>query len=112
MLTQELLDTIERDAPATPARGLRLHRAMLKAELARPHTPALRAATTALLLKLEHLELEQERKRLVGEAEAARDATHEDTVTLGHEIRALRQEIHELRAGLALPACSPRPKKD
>ncbi|MGE5864080.1 MAG: hypothetical protein ACM32J_03190 [Rhizobacter sp.] len=56
MLTQELLDTIERDAPATPARGLRLHRAMLKAELARPHTPALRAATTALLLKLEHLE--------------------------------------------------------
>ena len=63
-------------------------------------------------LKLEHLELEQERKRLVGEAEAARDATHEDTVTLGHEIRALRQEIHELRAGLALPAGSRRPRKD
>ncbi len=63
-------------------------------------------------LKQEHLELEQERRRLVGEAEAARDATHEDTVTLGHEIRALRQEIHELRAGLALPARSRRPRKD
>ncbi len=62
-------------------------------------------------LKLEHLELEQERRRLVGEAEAARDATHEDTVTLGREIRALRQEIHELRAGLALPARSQRPRK-
>lgn len=56
MLTQELLDTIERDAPLTPARGLRLHRARLTAELAEAQPPALRAATLALLLKLEHLE--------------------------------------------------------
>lgn len=62
-------------------------------------------------LKQEHLELEQERRRLVGEAEAARDATHEDTVTLGTEIMALRQEIHELRAGLGLPARSRRQRK-
>jgi voltage-gated sodium channel len=57
-------------------------------------------------LKLEHKELEEERRRLVGEAEAAREATHEDTLALGHEIRALRQELHELRTSLGLQARS------
>ena len=48
-------------------------------------------------LKREHKEMELERKRLVSEAEAARDATHLDAVALGNEIRALREEIHDLR---------------
>ena len=51
-------------------------------------------------LKAEHRELDEERRRLVGEAEAAREATHVDTVALGREITALREEIHELRAAL------------
>jgi voltage-gated sodium channel len=57
-------------------------------------------------LRLEHQELEQERRRLVGEAVAARDATHADTVALGEEIRSLRQEIHELRTSLGFQARS------
>jgi voltage-gated sodium channel len=57
-------------------------------------------------LKLEQKELEEERKRLVGEAEAAREATHDDTVALGQEIRALRQELTELRTSLNVQARS------
>jgi voltage-gated sodium channel len=57
-------------------------------------------------LKLEQKELDEERKRLVGEAEAAREATHDDTVALGHEIRSLRQELNELRTSLNLQARS------
>lgn len=56
MLTQEMLDTIERDAAATPARVLRMHATTIRADLARAHAPALRAAAEALLLKLDHLE--------------------------------------------------------
>jgi voltage-gated sodium channel len=55
-------------------------------------------------LKEEQRALEEERRRLVGEAEAAREATHDDTVALGHEIKALRHEIHELKASLSLQA--------
>ena len=51
-------------------------------------------------LKEEQRELEVERKRLLGEVEAARDATHDETVALGDEIRALRRELHELRVSL------------
>ncbi len=51
-----------------------------------------------LQLKEEQRALEEEHRRLLGEAEAAREATHDDTVALGDEIRALRQEIGELRA--------------
>jgi voltage-gated sodium channel len=57
-------------------------------------------------LKLEQKELEEERRRLVGEAEAAREATHDDTVALGQEIRALRQELNELRTSLNVQARS------
>jgi len=56
MLTQELLDAIEREAPATPARVLRMHAATIRAGLERPLAPALRAAAEALLMKLDHLE--------------------------------------------------------
>ena len=55
MLTQELLDQIEREAAATPARVLRLHAATLREGLASLPAP-LRAATEALLMKLDHLE--------------------------------------------------------
>jgi voltage-gated sodium channel len=44
--------------------------------------------------------------RLAGEAEAAREATHEDTLALGQEIRALRQELNELRTSMNLQARS------
>jgi voltage-gated sodium channel len=57
-------------------------------------------------LNEEQRELDEERKRLLGEAEAAREATHDDTVALGHEIRWLRRELHELRASLGIEARS------
>ena len=57
-------------------------------------------------LKEEQKELDEERKRLLGEVEAARDATHDDTVALGQEIRALRQELNELRVSLNVQARS------
>ena len=57
-------------------------------------------------LKEEQRELEAERKRLLGEVEAARDATHDETVALGDEIRALRRELHDLRASLGTEARS------
>jgi voltage-gated sodium channel len=57
-------------------------------------------------LKEEQRELDEERKRLLGEAEAAREATHDDTVALGHEIKALRRELHELRTSLNMEARS------
>jgi voltage-gated sodium channel len=57
-------------------------------------------------LKLEQKELDEERRRLAGEAEAAREATHDDTVALGQEIRALRQELNELRMSLNVQARS------
>jgi voltage-gated sodium channel len=57
-------------------------------------------------LKEEQRELDEERKRLLGEVEAARDATHDDTVALGNEIRALRRELHELRTSLNMEARS------
>jgi voltage-gated sodium channel len=57
-------------------------------------------------LKLEQKELDEERRRLAGEAEAAREATHDDTMALGQEIRALRQELNELRTSLNLQARS------
>lgn len=56
MLTQELLDQMERDAPATPARVLRLHATTIRDGLASPLPPPLRQAAEALLLKLDHLE--------------------------------------------------------
>jgi voltage-gated sodium channel len=57
-------------------------------------------------LKLEQKELDEERRRLAGEAEAAREATHDDTMALGQEIRALRQELNELRMSLNVQARS------
>jgi voltage-gated sodium channel len=57
-------------------------------------------------LKLEQKELDEERRRLAGEVEAAREATHDDTMALGQEIRALRQELNELRTSLNLQARS------
>ena len=57
-------------------------------------------------LKLDQMELDEERKRLAGEAEAAREATHDDTVALGQEIRALRRELHDLRMSLETEARS------
>ena len=57
-------------------------------------------------LKLEQMELDEERRRLAGEAEAAREATHDDTMALGQEIRALRQELNELRMSLNVQARS------
>jgi voltage-gated sodium channel len=57
-------------------------------------------------LKQEQMELDEERRRLAGEAEAAREATHEDTLALGQEIRALRQELNELRTSMNLQARS------
>jgi len=55
MLTQELLDMIERDAPATPSRVLSIHASTIRAGLAWSLAPPLRAAAEALLLKLDHL---------------------------------------------------------
>jgi voltage-gated sodium channel len=57
-------------------------------------------------LKQEQMELDEERRRLAGEAEAAREATHDDTMALGQEIRALRQELNELRVSLNIEARS------
>jgi voltage-gated sodium channel len=57
-------------------------------------------------LKLEQKELDEERRRLAGEVEAAREATHDDTMALGQEIRALRQELNELRTSLNFQARS------
>lgn len=57
-------------------------------------------------LKLDQMELDEERRRLAGEAEAAREATHDDTVALGQEIRALRRELHEMRTSLGMEARS------
>jgi hypothetical protein len=56
MLTQELLNHMERDAPATPARGLRRHATTIREGLASPLPPGVRQAAEALLLKLDHLE--------------------------------------------------------
>jgi voltage-gated sodium channel len=60
-------------------------------------------------LKEEQRALEAESRRLLGEAEAAREATHDDTLALGNEISALRQEIHDLRAAFAPLAPSTGP---